>query len=97
MDFLSPYIEELKKERNKHLEIERERQRQFVEKRNSICYEDVKDKFTQQEEQIRDRLGRRWVQCEVCRKIKLESEFRSYGGANHINLGVCDECSRSDR
>ena len=47
MDFLSPYIEELKKERNKHLEIERERQRQFVEKRNSICYEDVKDKLVE--------------------------------------------------
>ena len=89
--------EELKKEREKALEIERERQKQFVERRNAICYNDVKDKFTQQEEQIRDALGRRWIQCELCKEIKLESEFGSYGGLNHINLGICYQCSRQEK
>ena len=89
--------EKLKKEREKALEIERERQKQFVERRNAICYNDVKDKFTQQEEQIRDALGRRWIQCELCGEIKLESEFESYGGQNHVNLGVCYQCSRSGK
>ena len=87
----------MKKEREKALEIERERQKQFVERRNAICYNDVKDKFTQQEEQIRDALGRRWIQCELCKEIKLESEFGSYGGLNHINLGICYQCSRQEK
>ena len=57
----------------------------------------LKDKFTQQEFQIRDSSGRRWIQCELCGDIKPESEFGSYGGTNHVNLGVCYKCSRRDK
>lgn len=89
--------EELRKEREKALEIERERQKQIVEMRLANSYNEVKDKFTQQEHQIRDSSGRRWVQCELCGEIKLESEFGSYGGTNHVNLGVCYKCSRRDK
>ena len=89
--------EELRKEREKALEIERERQKQIVEMRLANSYNEVKDKFTQQEHQIRDSSGRRWVQCELCGEIKLESEFGSYGGINHVNLGVCYKCSRRDK
>lgn len=60
-------------------------------------YNEVKDKFTQQEFQIRDSSGRRWIQCELCGEIKPESEFGSYGGTNHVNLGVCYKCSRRDK
>ena len=88
--------EELRKEREKALEIERERQKQIVEMRLANSYNEVKDKFTQQEHQIRDSSGRRWVQCELSGEIKLESEFGSYGGTNHVNLGVCYICSRRD-
>ena len=84
--------EELRKEREKALELERERQKHYA---NS--YNEVKDKFTQQEFPIRDSLGKRWVQCELCGEIQLESEFGSYGGANHVNLGVCYKCSRRDK
>ena len=89
--------EELRKEREKALEIERERQKQIAEMRLANSYNEVKDKFTQQEHQIRDSSGRRWVQCELCGEIKLESEFGSYGGTNHVNLGVCYKCSRRDK
>lgn len=89
--------EELRKEREKALEIERERQKQIAEMRLANSYNEVKDKFTQQEYQIRDSSGRRWVQCELCGEIKLESEFGSYGGTNHVNLGVCYKCSRRDK
>lgn len=58
------------------------------------CYGQVKDKFTQQTEQIRDSYNRRWVQCELCGDIKTESEFSSYGGINHVNLGQCYVCLR---
>lgn len=57
-------------------------------------YEEVKNLFTQQTEQIKDSSGKRWVQCEMCKEIKPETEFVSYGGVNHVNLGVCYECDK---
>jgi ATP-dependent exoDNAse (exonuclease V) beta subunit len=89
--------EELRKEREKALEIERERQKQIAEMRLANSYNEVKDKFTQQEHPIRDSSDRRWVQCELCGEIKLESEFGSYGGTNHVNLGKCRECSKHNK
>ena len=89
--------EELRKEREKALELERERQKQIAEMHYVNSYNEVKDKFTQQEFQIRDSSGRRWIQCELCGEIKPESEFGSYGGTNHVNLGVCYKCSRRDK
>ena len=89
--------EELRKEREKALELERERQKQITEMHYVNSYNEVKDKFTQQEFQIRDSSGRRWIQCELCGEIKPESEFGSYGGTNHVNLGVCYKCSRRDK
>ena len=89
--------EELRKEREKALELERERQKQIAEMHYVNSYNEVKDKFTQQEFQIRDSSGRRWIQCELCGEIKPESEFGSYGGTNHVNLGVCYKCSRHDK
>ena len=89
--------EELRKEREKALELERERQKQIAEMHYVNSYNEVKDKFTQQEFQIRDSSGRRWIQCELCGEIKLESEFSSYGGQNHVNLGKCRECSKHNK
>ena len=89
--------EELRKEREKALELERERQKQIAEMREINYYNEVKDKFTQQQTPIRDSLGRRWVQCELCGEIKLEAYFGKYGGINHVNLGVCNACSRGNK
>lgn len=55
-------------------------------------YEEVKDRFVQQIEPIRDKYGVRWVKCERCGKIAADGEFGAYGGANHVNLGVCSDC-----
>lgn len=90
-------LEELRKEREKALELEPERKKQIAEMHYANSYNEVKDKFTQQEFQIRDSSGRRWIQCELCGEIKPESEFGSYGGTNHVNLGVCYKCSRRDK
>ena len=79
--------------REKALELERERQKQ----RDINCYNEVKDKFTQQQTPIRDSLGRRWVQCELCGEIKLEVHFGTCGGINHVNLGVCKECEHGNK
>lgn len=85
--------EQLRKKHEKDLEEKRAREMHLAEMQYINCYDEVKDKFVQQKNQIRDSLGRRWVQCERCREIKLESEFGTYGGANHVNLGVCNKCS----
>lgn len=58
-------------------------------------YEDVKDLFTQQTCIVRDRYKTRWVKCERCSSIKQDVEFASYGGQDHVNLGICRECSRN--
>lgn len=62
------------------------------EEEERICYEEVNCKFVQQQEQIHDHIGRRWIKCELCGKIKLESEFSIYGGLNKVNLGKCRDC-----
>lgn len=48
----------------------------------------------QQETQVRDADGKRWIKCELCGKIARESEFPIYGGkiGVHLNLGKCKEC-----
>ncbi len=62
----------------------------------NIGYNDVKDKFTQQTEQIRDRFGKRWVKCKICGEIKRDTEFSMYGGAE-VNLGECRDCAQQKR
>ena len=52
--------------------------------------------FEQQETQIKDENGVRWIKCEFCGKIAPDKEFSSYGGTDHINLGTCMECSRNN-
>ena len=57
----------------------------------------IAELINQQQTQARDSLGRRWVKCESCGEVKLESEFQSYGGRDRINLGCCSECFRKGR
>lgn len=52
----------------------------------------IANQIEQQEIQARDEQGRRWVKCEYCGKIALESEFVDYGGRNRVNLGTCRYC-----
>lgn len=71
--------------RRKELEEKRQREEDF--KRN------MESNFVQQETQVRDVQGNRWIKCEFCGKIAKENEFTSYGGVGHINLGTCKDCS----
>lgn len=56
----------------------------------------MKANFAQQQTQIRDAAGNRWVKCEYCGLIAKESEFVLYGGKNHVNLGICKSCSSKE-
>lgn len=80
------YIRRMQEEEAKRLQQQREED--F--KRN------MESNFSQQETQVRDAAGNRWIKCEFCGKIAMESEFNTYGGAGHINLGTCKECSTNN-
>ena len=83
-------------EKKEKLRLAEERKEHFAEMDYNRRYNQVKDKFNQQIEQIRDFSGQRWVQCELCGEIKPESEFGSYGGSGRVNLGKCYKCTRDD-
>ena len=55
---------------------------------------EIRDRFSQQVEIIRDSFGQRWIQCERCGEIKPDYEFSFYGGKNSVNLGICRDCSK---
>lgn len=80
--------EEAAQRRAKQEEEKRQREEDF--KKNLVSNLD------QQETQVRDASGNRWIKCEFCGKIAMESEFSSYGGAGHINLGTCKDCSANN-
>lgn len=48
----------------------------------------------QQEKQVHDSRGRRWIKCELCGAVETDDSFSSYGGINRINLGTCYNCKR---
>ncbi|MDE6667722.1 MAG: hypothetical protein K2K38_05185 [Clostridia bacterium] len=54
-------------------------------------------RIDQQKVQVRDSSDVRWIRCEICGKIGEDAEFSSYGGPNHINLGICSDCTRKAR
>ena len=88
-------------EKQRILEEQQKKHQEEAEKLRLLMYErmydEVKDSFTQQHSQIRDSRGVRWVKCEICGKILPDSQFSSYGGPNHINLGVCTDCDHKRR
>ena len=67
-----------KEKRAAELALDAEKQNQIL----ALGYEQVKNRFVQQTEQIRDSFGIRWIKCELCGEIKSDAEFSSYGGLN---------------
>ena len=66
--------------------------------KTSLSYEarreSILPRMDQQQEQVRDVTGARWVKCELCGSVETEDKFWSYGGANHVNLGTCYKCGK---
>ncbi len=56
----------------------------------------VSNNFENQEQQIRDADGNRWIKCEFCGKIAMVKEFSSYGGIGKVNLGLCYDCLKNN-
>ena len=76
-------------EEKKRIETEMKR---IEELKLSEGFETVKNRFNQQDKIIRDQFGNRWIQCERCGRIGQDGDFVSYGGKNHVNLGICKKC-----
>lgn len=92
--YQTPNFEALKKQRDLELERRRKEAEEEKKKQFEVCYNEVKYKFTQQQERILDHTGQRWIKCEECGEIKPDYDFASYGGIDHVNLGICSCCSR---
>ena len=88
--------EKRRKEFEEKRRIEVERQQEEKRQREEDFKRNMESNFSQQETQVRDAAGNRWIKCEFCGKIAMESEFSTYGGVGHINLGTCKECSANN-
>lgn len=86
-------VERRRKELEEKRRIKAEKSEQEKRQREEDFRKNMESNFTQQETQVRDAEGNRWIKCEFCGKIAKESDFTSYGGIGHVNLGTCRDCS----
>lgn len=80
--------EDQKKRQREEAESPDEKKRRYEELKRNMDLA-----FSQQQVQIGDLAGNRWIQCEICGRRAKATEFMSYGGINHVNLGICKRCS----
>lgn len=52
------------------------------------------EQLNQQETQVIDPDGNRWVKCRYCGRVDKTTAFSSYGGRGSVNLGTCRICDR---
>lgn len=52
------------------------------------------EQLNQQETQVIDPDGNRWVKCRYCSRVDKTTAFSSYGGRGSVNLGTCKICDR---
>ena len=52
------------------------------------------EQLNQQETQVIDLDGNRWVKCRYCGRVDKTTAFSSYGGRGSVNLGTCKICDR---
>lgn len=52
------------------------------------------EQLNQQETQVIDPDGNRWVKCRYCGRVDKTTTFSSYGGRGSVNLGTCKICDR---
>lgn len=56
---------------------------------------EVMPRMNQQNRQVKDSLGYRWIKYKLYGAIDTIDTFYTYGGANEINLGKCYNCNNS--
>ncbi len=88
-----PLIEEAYRD---EMRISKEKKKQQNEKISNLGYEEIKEKFSQNDVPIYDSNGQRWIKCEICGIIEQERYFASYGGKDPTT-GICSKCSHNQR
>lgn len=85
-------------EESESRKLEEEKRAEEERRRGEDFKRSLEEGLNQQETQVRDAYGNRWIKCEFCGKIAKDSEFSSYGGAIgvHLNLGTCKECAANN-
>ena len=83
----------IKEEQRKLEEVRKEKEKK---ERKENFKKDLENLLNQQKEQVKDLDGNRWIRCEFCGLIAVDSEFLSYGGLNRVNLGTCKNCAKNN-
>lgn len=92
-------IEEAEEQRRileAHRKLEEARKEKEKKERKEAFKKDLENLLNQQKEQVKDLDGNRWIRCEFCGLIAVDSEFISYGGLNRVNLGTCKNCAKNN-
>jgi hypothetical protein len=80
-------------EEKRKREEEKQKREEEKQKRKEEFKRNLPLLLKQQETPVNDEYGNRWIQCERCGKIATDSDFTTYGGKGHTNLGICKECA----
>ena len=90
--------EKLRAEEAERRKLEEEKRAEEERRQYEDFMRSLEDELNQQDKQVRDPYGNRWIKCEYCGKSAIDTEFSSYGGAIgvHLNLGTCKECSANN-
>ena len=63
--------------------------------REEAFLQTLAEQLNQQETQVIDPDGNRWVKCRYCGRVDKTTAFSSYGGRGSVNLGTCKICDRN--
>ena len=68
--------------------------RRAQKKQREEAFRQTLAELNQQETQVIDPDGNRWVKCRYCGRVDKTTAFSSYGGRGSVNLGTCKICDR---
>ena len=75
--------------------LEKERKEREENEKRELFFRTLEQRLNQQEEQVRDPWGDRWIRCRICGKASTIKDFWKYGGTGTVNIGTCYECGKN--
>ena len=88
-------LKDLQRQKEEAIEKKRlaeEKAREEQRQRDETFKSSLSKRLDQQDNIVTDAYGNRWIKCESCGFVGTTSDFQSYGGVGHINLGTCKTC-----
>ncbi|MBE5952615.1 MAG: DNA topoisomerase I [Lachnospiraceae bacterium] len=93
------YMRKMKEEKAEKERLRREKiEKAQIEKkqREEDFNKNITSEIVQHKTLVFDGEGKRWLNCDYCKKWKTQKDFVSYGGKNHMNGGTCYECDKTN-